>query len=34
MELNLDNTNALFIKPMVATLIIIGYYAGLFNGVF
>jgi len=34
MEHDLDRINALFIKPAVATLIIIGYYAGLFNGVF
>lgn len=34
MEYDLDNANAFFIKPVVATLIIIGYYAGLFNGVF
>jgi hypothetical protein len=32
MEHDLNRINTLIIKPVVATLIIIGYYAGLFNG--
>ena len=32
MEHDLHRINVLFVKPVVATLIIIGYYAGMFNG--
>ncbi len=34
MEHDFTRINALYIKPVVATLIIAGYYAGLFNGPF
>ena len=34
MEHDFTRIYALYIKPVVATLIIVGYYAGLFNGPF
>lgn len=34
MEYDLKRIHTLVIKPLIATLIIAGYYAGLFNGAY
>jgi len=34
MEYDLNKISGLYIRPVFATLIILGYYAGLFNGTF